>query len=222
VLYGHNFYASRDASTRQAADVVLGIICKKLTVRSAVDVGCGVGTWLSALNGDVQGIDGPWVDTTLLKIARSNFLTTDLRNPIRLPKRYDLCISLEVAEHIPAACAQTFVESLTGLSDNVLFSAAIPHQGGTGHVNEQWPSYWSALFHAKGYGCQDFIRPLIWNDRRIPLWYRQNILFFQKHGPHADPLSLAHPELYRTHAAPKGVKGNAMKLWQSVLERVGL
>jgi hypothetical protein len=33
----------------------------------------------------------------------------------------------------------------------VLFSAAIPAQGGTGHVNERWPGYSRALFAARGY-----------------------------------------------------------------------
>jgi hypothetical protein len=60
----------------------------------------------------------------------------------------------------------------------VLFSAAIPGQGGTGHVNEQWPKYWRQLFAARGFRLLDPIRPLVREDYRIKFWYRQNILMF--------------------------------------------
>ena len=93
-------------------------------------------------------------------------------------RRYDLAISIEVAEHIEPGNAEEFVRLLTGLSDTVLFSAAIPGQGGTGHVNEQWPEYWAALFRASGYGAMDCLRTKIWDDAQIPFWYRQNCLIF--------------------------------------------
>jgi len=38
--------------------------------------------------------------------------------------------------------------------DNVLFSAAIPNQGGTGHINEQWQEYWAEKFYANGFGAE--------------------------------------------------------------------
>ncbi len=84
-------------------------------------------------------------------------------------RRFDLGICLEVAEHLPTAGADQLVENLVRLSDVILFSAAIPHQGGTHHVNEQWPSYWADLFAARHYFAWDGLRWLIWQDARIPL-----------------------------------------------------
>lgn len=56
-------------------------------------------------------------------------------------RRFDLAMTIEVAEHLTPVRADSFVEDLTRLSDVVLFSAAIPAQGGINHVNEQWQSY---------------------------------------------------------------------------------
>ena len=156
---------------------------------------------------EILGLDGSWVDHDLLVIPRACFKQVDLsRSVIKLPQRYDLAISLEVAEHLPPDRAGEFVSSLTKLSDYVLFSAAIPFQGGSNHVNEQWQHYWVELFCAMDYVVHDFIRPKIWNDSQIPFWYRQNILLFSKHRKSKDtppdltgidtcsmPLDLVHP-----------------------------
>lgn len=64
----------------------------------------------------------------------------------------------------------------------MLFSAAIPFQGGTNHLNERWQSYWAELFRTTGYDCYDVIRPKIWTNNAVEWWYRQNILLFAKEG----------------------------------------
>src|SRR5690606_35475831 len=114
------------------------------------------------------------------------FRRTDLGTPISESSRFDLSISLEVAEHLPESRADVFVDNLTRLSDAVLFSAAIPGQGGTGHVNEQWPTYWIERFAARGFRLADVVRPAIWEDDRMPYWYRQNTLLFVKESRLAD------------------------------------
>ncbi|MEO6665275.1 MAG: methyltransferase domain-containing protein [Nitrospiria bacterium] len=183
-LYKQAFYAERDASTRYTANTVLARVLDVFPeIESAVDIGCGVGTWLSVLKSrgvrHIQGVDGPWVDRRFLVIPDDSFATKDLAtDSLDLGRRYDLAISLEVAEHMPPARAETFVEGLTRLSDLILFSAAIPGQGGTGHVNEQWPEYWATRFAARGYVCADGLRFALWHDQQIPWWYRQNILLF--------------------------------------------
>jgi hypothetical protein len=60
----------------------------------------------------------------------------------------------------------------------VLFSAAIPHQGGTAHLNEQWQAYWAAFFAQHGYVAVDCIRPRIYGNAKVEWWYRQNILIY--------------------------------------------
>jgi len=113
-----------------------------------------------------------------VKIATRDFRRTKLEEPIRIERRFDLAMSVEVAEHLPPERAAGFVADLCALAPVVLFSAAIPGQGGEHHVNEQWPSYWSRLFAARGYRASDVLRPAIWNDEQIAWWYRQNLVLF--------------------------------------------
>lgn len=182
-LYNEDFYKNRHNNTLGSARKIVKIVQEIIPeIHSAVDVGCGVGTWLSVLkeNGvtHIQGIDGGWVAKEYLEIPVECFIEHDLTRKISLESTFDLAISLEVAEHLPASSAQDFVASLTQFSDFVLFSAATPFQIGVGHVNEQWPNYWIALFEEKGFFAVDIIRKRIWNDESIPCWYRQNILLF--------------------------------------------
>lgn len=100
---------------------------------SVVDVGCGFGAFLCAYQEEgvetILGIDGPWVDDDLLLIGKADFMEADLELPLDLDSRFDLVISTEVAEHIPEASADAFVDTLTKLGDVILFSAAISWQG---------------------------------------------------------------------------------------------
>jgi hypothetical protein len=209
-IYDEQFYNTRNNSTQYAANSILDIVFNVLPeIKSAADIGCGVGTWLSALRKrgvkNIRGFDGFWVSKNLLEIPSDLFTEYDLTMPINSEERYDLAISLEVAEHLPEQSANTFIDSLTRLSDFVLFSAAIPHQGGVNHVNEQWQSYWAEKFAERGYLAIDAIRPKVWSDQKISIPYRQNALLYVKDNridevsaPPSDvgSLSVAHPELY--------------------------
>jgi hypothetical protein len=118
-----------------------------------------------------------------------------------------LAISLEVAEHINPEYANTFVKNLTQSSDIVLFSAAIPLQRGTNHVNEQYPSYWKKIFEEYGFKCVDCIRDKFWDDNRVDFFYRQNMFIYcredlceevrMKFNEGAYPrLDCVHPEMF--------------------------
>ena len=210
-VYNDGFYKDRHDATTYAADRILTILLELLPpVASAIDIGCGVGTWLHLLLEKgierIHGVEGDWLDTRHLQIPEDCFTKHDLQQPLVVDSRFDLAISLEVAEHLPPEKATLFVNTLTDLSDFILFSAAIPGQGGEHHVNEQWPDYWATLFRENEFVPVDRIRGSIWDDKRIPVWYRQNILLFVKTGQldslrlaaadHPGPLSLVHPELY--------------------------
>jgi hypothetical protein len=108
------------------------------------------------------------------------FLPADVSEPLDLGRRFDLVQSLEVAEHLDASASDTFVDSLARHGDLVLFSAAIPGQGGRHHVHERWPSFWVQKFRAREFELFDIIRPRVWNDERIDWWYRQNVLLFAR------------------------------------------
>jgi SAM-dependent methyltransferase len=191
--------------------VVIPLINKLVQPNSVLDVGCGVGTWLAEWERqgvtDIVGLDGDYVDRTALQIDPGKFTPTDLAKNFSLRRTFDLVECLEVAEHLHESCADKFIECLTTHGDIVLFSAAIPGQGGTHHVNEQWPSYWAERFFRAGFRLYDVIRPLIWTDSSVEWWYRQNVLIFSKSrafGTTDTPLDLVHPEVWleRTRQPP--------------------
>jgi len=67
-----------------------------------------------------------------------------------------------------------------------LFSAAVPGQGGTEHVNEQWPEYWHDKFANYGFLKLDIIRKEIWLNPSVKYWYRQNTFVYTKKDLLAD------------------------------------
>jgi len=212
--YRQEFFKNRHERTKHAANKILPIFVETLPqLNSAVDFGCGVGTWVSTLKdygaNDVLGLEGPWLDEKLLQIEPDEFRSANFEEVVSLDKKYDLAMTLEVAEHLSPEAASTFVKSLVSASDFILFSAEIPLQGGVRHLNEQWPDYWAGLFREQGYVVVDCVRQKIWNETSIPVWYRQNILMFVKEDQvsrlkmdrsdpvnHSMALSVVHPELY--------------------------
>ena len=163
--YNPRFYREL-ASAQESAREVLPLVLDVVKPASMVDIGCGTGNWLAIAHElgvpEILGVDGSWV-AGQLAIAKERFFEHDLSMPLKLDRRFDLALSLEVAEHLPASSAQNFVQSLCSAADVVVFSAAIPGQGGRRHVNEQWPFYWAELFAGFRYECYDFLRPRIWN-----------------------------------------------------------
>jgi len=109
-----------------------------------------------------------------LAIPKKNFRAHDLSTPLDLKKSFDLVQSLEVAEHLPEGKAELFVDNLIRHGDVILFSAAVPHQGGEHHVNEQPPEYWRRKFAARGYAAFDFVRPKLEGRSEVMPWYRFN------------------------------------------------
>jgi SAM-dependent methyltransferase len=182
VAYTTEFFLTQEQGAISSARQIVADVMNLLDVHSVIDVGCGTGQWLREFKergvGRVRGLDGRWVPSELLKIDESEFSATDLSGPIELRETFDLAISLEVAEHLPESSAEGFVDFLTRVAPVVLFSAATPLQGGTEHVNEQWPAYWSSKFTTRGYVTVDVLRWKIWADTRISWWYRQNLLIF--------------------------------------------
>lgn len=191
-----------DIHNTRAAEEVVPYMLQKYLVRSVVDVGCGIGTWLKVFqenNVEVLGIDGDCVNRQLLLIADELFLVRDLNESFELEKKYDLVLCLEVAEHLDQNSAKTLVSSLTQLGDLILFSAAIPGQGGQNHLNEQFAEYWLDLFEASGYFLIDDLYSAFWNNVEIEWWYRQNFLLLKKKAPEEERIDLKskiHRRLY--------------------------
>jgi hypothetical protein len=211
MTYTTEFFKDQITGSRESADLIAGICQELLHPQSVIDVGCGVGTWLSAFQAlgvaDIAGYDGDWVDRRFLQISSDAFHPADLNQRLAVGRRYDLALSLETAEHLKPERGQTLVADLVALAPAVLFSAAIPHQGGTEHINEHWQDYWADLFVAHGYIVKDCIRPRIWDQTTRSMWYAQNTLLYVDKSMSVDcpeglPLRLVHPDLYELRATP--------------------
>jgi SAM-dependent methyltransferase len=199
-----------DTHNLESPDIIVPYLSEILTPRSVVDVGCGIGTFLSVFQRsgvtDILGIDGSWVDRKKLMIPAANFMEADLERPIRLNRSFDLVICLEVAEHLAEAASETIVDSLTGLGKMIVYSAATRKQGGQNHINEQEFAFWKALFEVRGYKIIDCLRPYFWNMEKVQWWYKQNMFLvihesvdmagFEFNAEFSSDNVLIHPDLY--------------------------
>jgi SAM-dependent methyltransferase len=209
--YDHLFYEQRITGSLKSAMEIIPLVLKLFPVKSVVDIGCGLGTWLRAFQeygvSDILGIDGPHIEEPMLEIRKEAFTRADLCTNLHLSRSYDLAISLEVAEHLGEEYATQFINTLTDASEIVLFSAAIPGQSGRGHINLQWQDYWREIFNSFGYTALDAIRPQIWGHPDVDYWYQQNIIIYCSHlmiesnswikqTPKTRTLNMVHPALY--------------------------
>ena len=157
---------------------------------SVVDVGCATGDIVREF--ELRGFDSWGVEGSsdaVEYIVCENFKIADLRDPEDIFEehpRFDLCLCLEVAEHIEPEYADIFVQHLVGLSDIIVLSAAPPGQGGTGHVNCQPPQYWKNKFRAYGYNdnliATDLLKHKLSNWKHKPgiKAYYYNLIVFDK------------------------------------------
>ncbi len=213
--YSRQFYDRHRAGAASSAEVVVGLLPELGlgAMHRVLDLGCGQGMWLDACAtagaSELTGVDGPWNATHHSTGSRIRFVpmeldqltAADLVTAAEPP--FDLAICVEVLEHLPPPAGDAAVAGLTACAPVVLFSAAIPGQGGTGHQNEQWPSYWAERFDRHGFVAYDVIRPRVWNDARVQPWYRQNLVLYARPGTLASSepsvfsaIDLVHPEVF--------------------------
>jgi hypothetical protein len=175
--YSESFYSYIGSGSHASASVVVPLVKSAVSAQTVLDVGGGNGVWARVWEDNgvkATLVDGEYVRSPLVE----DFQPRDLSRPLDLGRRFDLVQSLEVAEHLPETSARDFVGSLVRHGDVVLFSAAVPGQGGEHHVNEQPPEYWRALFAEQGYACFDFLRHRLRGRREVRPWYRYNTLIY--------------------------------------------
>lgn len=189
-----------------SASIIAPKVLEWFAPKKVADVGCGLGTWLKAFKDlgveKILGIDGSHLDRKMLLVPEQNVIEHDLETPFKSSEKFDLVISLEVAEHLSDKSAATYIKTLVDLGDVVLFSAAIPNQWGQNHINEQWVEYWQEKFGKHNYQFYDVLRPIFWNEQDIKWYYRQNMFLVIKDGvehpfeKNKPILDYVHPNLF--------------------------
>ncbi len=197
---------SRNVHTSMAPAAIVKILLERYPVSSVLDVGCGTGAWLNEFTrcnvSDVYGVDGISIENREFAIDPNLFKLVDLRYGWNLGRKFDLAVCFEVAEHLPPESAPELIKSVSRHTDLIIFSAACPFQGGQGHINCQWPSYWQAIFNDYGFSCVDSLRSIIWQDDFPEYWYKQNIFIAYRDsilaGKEDRILPLVHPNLLQS------------------------
>lgn len=187
-VYSRQYFVAETDMTRPTAKAVAECLMKEFTPRSVVDVGCGTAVYLREFERygvEVAGYEGSRHAIADALISPTKIRHADLSQPLSeqsLSTPYDLVISFEVGEHLPAHSAPTFVRNITQLGSTVAFSAAQPLQGGVDHINEQPPQYWISLFERYGYRYKsDQTERLRTNmsQRKTVWWLPKNVLVFE-------------------------------------------
>ena len=201
------FYYPNALYNTSSAEEIVPYLISLFKPKSVIDVGCGLGTWLAVFKNlgvkEIFGVDESEYNDEML-IGHREFKCTDLTKEFDINKKFDLALCLEVAEHIPETYSDAFIRSLILLSDVIVFSAAIPDQGGQGHVNEQWLEYWKEKFKNYGYNSYDIIRPKFWQNENVNWWYKQNIFILSKKDFPGEKIknnvfSIVHPDFYNAY-----------------------
>ena len=221
--YGDEFYKKQMEGSYNSAHKIVTHLTNHFQPTSVVDVGCGRGTWLKALKESgakrLLGIDGPWNTQADMLDQDIVYQQEDLNNPdgIQISEKFDLAMSLEVAEHLKPEVSVDFIKTIASLSDATLFSAAYAKQGGKDHINERQHSFWAEEFARYGFQPYDLFRPVFWGDEDVRFWYQQNCFLYVKEGSelaiklgdagHYPLKNLAfmncvHPRLYARYTKP--------------------
>jgi cyclopropane fatty-acyl-phospholipid synthase-like methyltransferase len=186
-VYDVAYFDKLDAEASYAANNMAQSIVQLLNPSSVLDVGCGTGALLDALRRYGVIVSGLEYSEAGLARCRQRGLAVqkfDIENhSLAAVSRVEVVTSFEVAEHLPAACADKFVDLLVTLSDTIIMTAATPGQGGTDHVNEQPHEYWIDKIETRGFS---FLRELSmdwrhrWSEAGIATFYYKNVMIFRK------------------------------------------
>ena len=185
-IYTDSFAASPEYHKKWAQGF-FEVIEKFFNPKTVIDFGCGSGDLLAPFEKkgvEVLGIDGSAANRDHSEISVNNFQLFDIRNAYRPKKRYDLCICLEVAEHIAEKYSDVLINNLTGSSSAILFSAAPPGQEGTEHINLKPSKWWIDKFKISGFRFESHLttrlKEEMININGVQDYYINNLLVFKK------------------------------------------
>lgn len=208
IIDKRNYIHKKSYHNKTAAEIILPYLFEYYKPNSIVDVGCGLGSWLAVAKtmgvDDIVGVESLNARIDELFIDPLVIVRKNLDEKLVLNRTFDLALCLEVAEHLNKSSADAIVSSLVSLAPAIVFSAAVPGQGGQNHLNEQWPEYWQEKFKTHGYSAFDIFRNKFWNDDNVDPWYRQNMVLYLRNSltvnklePLAERLpALLHPDIF--------------------------
>jgi cyclopropane fatty-acyl-phospholipid synthase-like methyltransferase len=190
-IYKRTFFGKRYRLDWRAKPVVnaVRVAFNMLPGQTVVDVGCAIGEYVREFQRQgfpAEGIEGSMRAEEFF--VAEPIMIHDLRKPLVNGKRFDVVMSLEVAEHIEPEHAEQYVLNLMKLAKrSILITAAPPGQGGHYHVNCQPQGYWAEKFFRRAWH-RSFLREEMFKDsfearfrhRKELRAYIQNVMIFRK------------------------------------------
>ena len=169
-------------------EAITSVLYEVFNPKSVVDFGCGIGSYLYYFSRfgvkKIQGYEGSPSVFKHLMVNPKYVKKCDLRDGIKIKYHYDLCLCLEVLEHISSHFEDIIINSLYSSSDSLCISCATPQQGGHHHINERPHRYWIKKFKEKGH----YFNAELTNEIRRKLkkkvtklvYMPENLMIFQK------------------------------------------
>lgn len=160
-------------------------ISTESTALTVLDIGCGPGTYVRALR--EVGVDAIGIDTDE-RVSEQEYLSQQSLFDTKLQAQLVLC--LEVAEHIDSSLSDAIAASVAGAVEPggmLLWSAAHPGQGGTGHINCQPKSYWHSKLKEAGLERDEETESKLLNYVKAGYhmgWFYLNGMVFRKPNNH--------------------------------------
>lgn len=206
IQYDADFFSEAYEVSFKSAQLYFEHLSLLYNFQTIIDVGAGAGAWShAAIEAGKQpiSVDGKWVDKIEKKCDKLNYYYQDLNESLNISIKGDLAVCVEVAEHLDPDRSHSFIEDLCSIAPVIVFGAALPRQGGSGHINCHPHSYWIDIFKQNGYYALDAFRSIFWYDGRVGPWYTQNTFLFvrdefkQKFSNIPEPsiINIYHPKI---------------------------
>lgn len=188
--YDDRYFKWHKDKTRDYAIRNMDWYIKEFKPTSVIDYGCGIGAYLeSALSNNIINIKGFDIGGDNVKMHTEKSVQPyikylDCTLPL-ITEIYDCTISLETGEHIEPIMSDQFVLNIvnsTKKTGTILFSAAQPGQGGSGHINCQTKEFWKEKFLRNSFSYDKKLTDFItknWAIQNAPDYIINNLIVFR-------------------------------------------
>lgn len=180
------YYSFNELALQNAPGVIGAIAARFPNARSYLDVGAGGGAFAAYAGKVGKRVVACEYSPHGRKYARKQGVDIhafDLTQtpPTDIQGRFDLAYCFEIAEHLPPEIGLNLVRFLVERGETIVFTAAQPGQGGSGHINEQPKEYWVERFQSAGARYDPVASDDLAGAFRaagVSTWFERNVLVF--------------------------------------------
>jgi SAM-dependent methyltransferase len=185
-FYDDEFFDMTIRTEEPSAHIVIDTLLEHYRPKSVVDIGCGCGIYMKEFLkrgvSDVLGFDGSEWALKKSMVPDGFIKIHNLQTSLKLNRKFDMCICIEVIEHIDSEFSDKVLNTLCSLSDIVVFTAAVPGQLGVNHINLKPHEYWIDQFNVRGYVLDELTYPIrkLFERDNVVWWVTNNFMVFKR------------------------------------------